>query len=295
LTGREGRIFVLGRVAGLQDGFGSLRGYIATGGYGGRVFDRTTSDGTGRFVLEFERESVAGLDFIDIYVTSASGARAGASRLRVTDLDSPPVVILRAIRNPAMPLAAAARTGPIRRFAVNGETTLLVDSSCSEVVLDWEVGEGSAPRDLQVVLSVDRRMIDPDLPLQGSVSLRDRSSAEYALAVGDPTHAGAILDRRTVKVKRFPTLSLCFEDAPGWHQSLQMGVAISCPAPEGGLPVTLVSSDKGKVGEGHFVIQKGQVWGVASLECGTRTGGVEVTGMAPGYLRDSVRLVVPTR
>jgi hypothetical protein len=257
--------------------------------YGGRIFDQTVTDSTGRFLLEFDRGIVPMIEFIDVYVTTASGARTGARRIKVIELDSPQVVLLKATRNP-IALAGGDATGLIRRFTANGEPTLLVDSSCSEILLEWEInGEG----DLQILLMAGRHLIAEELQMRGSHVISARNSAGYTLAVRERTRPSTILDRWTVSVKLFPTLSLYFEGTPGLRQLLQVGVAISCPAPDKGLSVTLVSSDHAKLEGGRIVIPSGERWGAVSLAAGALGGEVELTGLAPGYLRDSVRMVIP--
>ena len=109
------------------------------------------------------------------------------------------------------------------------------------------------------------------------------------------TTTATVLDRWTVNVKRFPTLSLYFEEGNLRRcRPLEVGIAISCPAPENGLPVTLLSSDPAKVESGHVVIPSGENRAAVSLEVGAQAGQVELTGLAPGYLRDSVHAVITT-
>ena len=294
LEGR--RLFLLGRVVGPGPHRpGSLRGYVATAGSGGRVFDRTASDGTGRFLLEFDRGIVKALESVEVFVTSPWGARVGAQSTRVSDLDSPQVLLFRA--NHTQEIRAATRpSAPIQRFVANNESTIVVDSSCSDTVLEWTVRpDAQDVREMQVVLAENGQPVARDLPAQGSRSITSSRTAVYTMSVKSRSGSGFTIDAQTVTVKRLPTLAVYFDvtqfraNAP-----IPLGVVISCPAPDGGLRVRLVSSDSNKIIGGELVIPAGTKWGSTTLSGEAGTGDIELTGMASGYLRDTIHLeVVP--
>ncbi len=183
----------------------------------------------------------------------------------------------------------------IKRFVANDEPTIVVDSSCASAILEWTVG---SPIDdtggLQVVLAENGRPIARDLPARGSYSVKNRTTAVYTLSVRARSGSEASVDSQTLTLKRLPTLTVYFEDVPiKANTRIPFGVMISCPAPDRGLTVRLVSSDPTRAEGGEVEISPGSTWASTTLLCGVRTGEVEVTGIATGYLRDTVHLVVP--
>ncbi len=255
------------------------------------MLDRTTSDGSGRFLLEFRGKMAREMEFVDVCVLSSSGARIGAERVRMLELDSPGVLLFQAAQT--MPVAASAEPGgPIVRFLANGEPSLLVESSCMNTTLEWAVNALESA-ELHVSLLADGRPIASGLPAVGSYSVDGSGTSVYTLAVRTSSGSGSSSHSKRLIVKRFPTLALCFESTT-LHRNgpISVGLMISCPAPKEGLRVRLVSSDPQKVTGGDALIPAGGKWATVGLVAGDEAGDVEVTGIAAGYLRDAVRITI---
>jgi hypothetical protein len=184
----------------------------------------------------------------------------------------------------------------VLRFYAGGHAGQLVAEACTPIDLEWAVGvdfcAGTAAR-AEVSLLAGGGTIASGLGLTGTYRVSEPSDVTYTLRI--ETFAGTIrcsTEERSVTVKRYKLLRagvsgqvslsssrLLFAVDRGSSFSVQ--VASSCPAPAGGIAVTLVSSRPSRLSGGTVTIPQGTAqasFAATGQECGEVTLAVSAPG-----------------
>jgi hypothetical protein len=245
--------------------------------------DSSTTDGTGRFLLEWTDPSTEGTTFVELL--DPNGAVSESVGLTSADLDSPPVVAFSG-EGVAGAGGSHQNRGRMDSFEADGHYPVCVAPSCLEVTLSWRCPEGSRV-----------------LILRGGTPFRDGLAHAGLLKVTDPRSnsytrrtwlAGAGPEQfsdRTVEVLRYPSLSLVlYGEGLCTGGRGEFGASISCPAGAEGVTVRIRSSDLERVPDFEIRIPPGAVWATTQVPLGPKFGVAKITGSAKGFVQDMVTL-----
>jgi hypothetical protein len=257
------------------------RGHVASARAADLSLTSSTTDGSGRFLLEWRGDMPD--DGISIELLDLRGNVSESARLTAADLVSPPVVEFSGDGVVGFGRPSEG-VDPGDTFEAEGDHPLCVTSSCLDAALTWTSSQGS-----RISIFSDGEAVREGLPHRGSLSVIEDSSRRYTLRIW-PAGAGPDgFSERTVEVRRYPSLSLVLDgDTFKAHSWTEFGAATSCAAGEEGLTVRVTSSDLEMVPEFELAIPVGSRWASTRVYLGEKTGPVEVTASAQGYTRDAV-------
>ncbi len=185
----------------------------------------------------------------------------------------------------------------ILRFYAGGQADQLVAEGCVPVHLDSAAEVDFCPGTLaraEVSLLANGTTIASGLPLTGTYRVSEPSDVTYTLRI--ETFAGTNrcqVEERSVVVKRYLLLRVAIAGQPSLSSSRQLfaidrgspfsvQISSSCPAPAGGVPVTLVSSRPSRLAGGTVTIPDGAAQ-VAFAATGADCGEVTIQVSAPGH------------
>lgn len=190
-------------------------------------------------------------------------------------------------------------TPQIRSFKANGNSysSPLVAEACTDVNLEWEAElslcAGSSAM-AEVTLLVDGNIFASALPLKGSQIVTEQKTAIYTLRVeafiGGTSCA---ITEQDLQVQRYEAIHL--SAPPGCldiGSFLELIVQISCPAPVGGMPVTLTSSAPTRLAGGTITIPEGSMEDIIELAAGQEIGEATITATAPEQQSASLKRMV---
>jgi hypothetical protein len=280
----RGKLFVMGRLK--KNAHPSeRRGHAVRASSGDHVLDSTVTDGSGRFLLEWNDDGNEVGVVIELLTTG--GGVAESIEVARGDLESPPVVVFSGegvVGTPTPNVIGERRD----RFEAEGDYPVCVVSSCQELTLNWVSPEGS-----RVSILSGGKPIREGLPAVGLLKVTDASSARYTRRLWLAGAASNQYTDKTVEVRRYPSLSLVLYGTALWRPGQgEFGASISCPAGSEGLTVTVRSSDSDIVPDFEIMILPGTTWATARVVLGPKKGVVNVTASAPGYARDGVTLTL---
>ena len=171
--------------------------------------------------------------------------------------------------------------------------------ACTPVTLTWATSvascSGSAVQ-VNVTMLQDGQLYQTALPADGQLQVNDETNHTYTLRVQAKVgNQQCGLVTRDVTVSRFNELRV---QAQGDTRCVDMGIGvsvdatISCPAPAGGLPVTITSSDTTRVANAAGTIDEGNntttVEVLTANQCGTAT----LTVVVPNHPSKQVSVTV---
>ena len=276
--------FAVGRLAEVP--IGSRRGHAVRARAADAILDVTQTDGSGRFLVEWvQGGQEPGQSPVSVELLDAGGAVSESIELSEEDLVSPPVLAFSGAA-----LAPAASGGRARRggLEADGDSPVCVASSCIEVVLSWSEPPGS-----RVSILPEGEPPLAGLPAEGSMRVTGRSSRRYAKRVWREGARPEECSESLVEVKRYPSLSLVYEDrAYRTAEVAEFGVSTSCDAEGSGLRVSVLTSDAETFPQFELTVPRGSRWAVVPVRVGGRPGEVSIVARAPGYARDAVTLQV---
>jgi len=259
------------------------RGHLVRARAGERLLSSSTTDSSGRFLLEWMD---GGDKEVVIELMDSRGDVSEWVGLTATDLASPPVVSFSGER--VVGFARPSRDVDDGSFEAEGDYPLCVTSSCLGATLFWTAPQGS-----RVSIISDAGVVRAGLPSQGSLVVVESRGRKYTRRVWPAGAGPGQYSERTVEIRRYPSLSLVLDGGIfKAGSSVEFGAAVSCPAGEKGLKVRVASSDVEVVPEFELMIPTGSKWASARVSLGDRMGRVEVTASAPGYTQDGVTLVL---
>lgn len=185
----------------------------------------------------------------------------------------------------------------IRRFTADGHTSLVAEG-CVDAKLEWEADVALCAQSsayLDVSLLRDGNLQASALASTGSFIVNDDVTATYTLRV--EAYDGATrcsFVEQTVQIQRYKAVHLAVPpancvDAGG---TLPVNVLISCPAPSGGLTVTLTSSNPARLAGGSVTIPEGSIDGYIDLAIGTECGEATITATVAGQQSTSFKRLV---
>jgi hypothetical protein len=275
-----GKLFVMGRLKKIAHP-SERRGHAVRARSEDRVLDTSVTDGSGRFLLEWNDDGSEGRVSVEL-ITSGGGVAESVEFTR-DDLESPPVVAFSGdgvVGSPTPSVIGDRRD----RFEAEGDYPICVASSCQELTLNWICPEGS-----RVSILSGGRPLREGLPAMGLLKVTEASSARYTRRVWPAGSDPSQYSDRTLEVRRYPSLSLVLYGTALWRPGQgEFGASISCPAGSEGLVVTVKSSDAEMVPDFEIRILPGTTWATTRVPLGPRKGVVKVTASAPGYARDGV-------
>ncbi|MGD0637751.1 MAG: hypothetical protein ABSA72_06905 [Nitrososphaerales archaeon] len=262
---------------------GDLRGHRVRARSGEHVLDSSTTDETGRFLLEWTGPTTDGVTVVELL--DSNGAVTESVGLASTDLDSPPGVTFSG-EGAGNAGASHGERDRIDGFDADGHYPVWVTPSCLEVTLSWTSPEGS-----RVSILRDWSPFREGLAHAGTLKVTDSSSGSYTrrtwLGGAGPDEFSDL----TVEILRCPSLSLVVSGSElrtGGREEL--GASISCPAGDQGVTVRVRSSDQETVPDFEIRIPPGAVWATAIVQLGPKSGSARITGAAPGFAQDTVVL-----
>ena len=185
----------------------------------------------------------------------------------------------------------------IRRFTADGLTSLVAEG-CVDVKLEWEADlaacAGSSAY-VEVTLLADGNLRAAGLLSMDSLIVNDEATTSFTIRVD--AYDGATLcsfAERTVQVQRYKAVHLI---APPGNcvdagSTLPVGARLSCPAPAGGIAVTLASSNPARLAGGTITIPEGSIEESINLAIGLECGEATITGTAAGHQSASFKRVV---
>jgi hypothetical protein len=261
-----------------------LRGHAVRARAGGRVLDSSTTDGAGRFLLRWD---AAAEEKTAIELLGADGVVAETVELSAADLASPPVVGFSGKAVVGFGVAEA-ESDPGIVFEADGDHPLCVTSSCIEVTLSWTARSGT-----KVSILSGEEVVGEGLDASGSLKVIEGGIKKYVMRMRPPGAGPGEFSDRIVEVRRYPSLSLVMEGARFRSGStVDFGASISCPAGDGGLKVTVLTSDPELVPMTELTMPAGSTWASTKVRLGNKSGTAKVTATAPGHVRDGVTFVV---
>jgi hypothetical protein len=260
------------------------RGHLVRARAGIRILSSSTTDSSGRFLLEWRggTDEKTLIELID-----SRGDVSESLWLTPADLLSPPVISFSGERVVGFARSSREVDGE-GSFEADGDHPLCVTSSCLEATLSWTAPPGS-----RVSIISDAGVVRAGLPSQGSLVVVENRSRKYTRRVWPAGAGPGQYSERTVEIRRYPSLSLVLDGGIfKAGSSVEFGAAASCPAGEKGVKVRVASSDVEVVPEFELMIPTGSKWTSTRVSLGDRTGPVKVTASAPGYTQDGVTLVL---
>ncbi|MDK2744330.1 MAG: hypothetical protein NDI90_15590 [Nitrospira sp. BO4] len=174
-------------------------------------------------------------------------------------------------------------TGPNGSTAFNAE-------ACTPITLTWGTSVDSCSMSaakVEVTMLRDGHDYRTALPMNGQLQVSDDSPRTYTLHVqawvGSRPCAVAT---KSVTIGRFNVLraqvqgdTRCVDPEIG----VLIDVTISCPAPSGGLPVTLTSSDATRIASATGMIEEGNRTATVEVLTGTECGTATLTVAVPNH------------
>jgi hypothetical protein len=261
-----------------------LRGHIVRARAGGRVLDSSTTDSAGRFLL---RWYAAAEEKAAIELLGAGGVVVETIELTAADLVSPRVVGFSGKDVVGFGFSEVKNDSGIV-FEADGDYPLCVTSSCVEVTLSWMVQLGT-----KVSILSGEGVVREGLDAHGSLKVIEGGIKKYTMRTRSPGARPGESSDRIVEVRRYPSLSLVMEGTRFRSGStVDFGASISCPADDGGLKVTILTSDPELVPKTELKIPAGSTWANTKVRLGNKSGTAKVTATAPGHVRDGVTFVV---
>jgi hypothetical protein len=261
-----------------------LRGHVVRARVNGRVLDSSTTDSAGRFLLRWD---AAAEEKTAIELLGVGGAVVETIELTAADLVSPPVVGFSGKDVVGFGVAETENNHGMV-FEADGDYPLCVTSSCIEVTLSWTVQFGT-----KVSILSGEEVVREGLDAHGSLKVIDGGIKKYTMRTRSPGAQPTEFLDRTVEVRRYPSLSLVMEGTRFRSGStVDFGASISCPAGDGGLKVTVLTSDPELVPRTELMIPAGSTWATTKVRLGNKSGTAKVTATAGGHVRDGVTFVV---
>jgi hypothetical protein len=261
-----------------------LRGHVVRARTGGRLLDSTTTDSAGRFLLRWDAVGDEKITAIELL---GAGVVVETIELAAADLVSPPVVGFSG-KDVIGFGGAEMENGRGMVFEADGDSPLCVTSSCIEVTLSWAVQPGT-----KVSLLSGEEVIREGLEAHGSLKVIEEDIKKYTLRTWSPGAQPGDVSDRIVELRRYPSLSLVMGGTRfGSGSTVDFGASISCPAGDGGLEVTVLTSDPELVPGTELKIPAGSTWASTKVRLGDKSGTAKITATAPGYVRDGVTFVV---
>jgi hypothetical protein len=184
----------------------------------------------------------------------------------------------------------------IVRFTAGGEASELIAEGCTQVMLEWDVEadicRGTAAA-LRVAILADGVEISSGLS-SGSLSVSAAADVTYRLRA-ETTALGATCAtvQRDVRVRRYQVVrALAAGEVFGVGSSVPVTARISCPAPAGGVSVTLTSTRPARFPTTAVMIPMGSAQATAMINAGAECGDVSVQATAPGHQATSLEFFV---
>lgn len=259
----------------------SVVGYRVIASAMGKILDETITDGSGRFLLEWKSR---GPGPVLVELLGASGEALQRRELPEDELWSPPAITFETDETRTI----HGRGGETQVvFLADGDRPVRVEAGCHPVALTWE-----APAESKVTLTSGGELLGRGLHSQGTLTVKESTTKTYGLSV--ETHAGGEpLPAVTLQIRRYPSISLFFEDNRIVQDSVvKAGISIGCPAGRGGVEVTLLPDDASRLHPARVTIEEGSTWAPVEIRTGKKGGRAEMTAFAHGYLRDMVVISV---
>ncbi|MDA4114391.1 MAG: hypothetical protein OK474_10120 [Thaumarchaeota archaeon] len=276
--------FVMGRLKKVAPGR-DRRGHSVRARAGERLLSSSTTDSSGRFLLEWRddgRHEETAIELID-----SRGDVSESLELTAADLLSPPVVIFSGERVVGFGRPSKDIDGE-GGFQAEGDYPLCVTSSCLQATLSWTAPPGS-----RVSIISDGGMVRAGLPPQGILSVLEDRTRRYTRRVWPAGAGPGQYSEKTLEVKRYPSLSLVVDGRTfETGSSVEFGASTSCPAGGNGLTVRVATSDSATVPPFELTMPAGSKWASTRVILGRKTGLAEVTAFAQGYARDAVFLAL---
>jgi hypothetical protein len=184
----------------------------------------------------------------------------------------------------------------IRSFQADGQTPTLVAEAGAEITLEWDVAlelGHRAEASARVSLWAGDAPI-ADVPLQGSLAVSERESVAYRLRAESWVEGERCGEaEQALTVERYQAVQVRAGDR--WFDRgapVAITVALSSPAPAGGVAVTLASSHPTRLASRAVTIAEGRREAAVELAAGDEHGEVVLTASAPGHRRAELRLVI---
>ena len=207
------------------------RGHLARARAGDLSLSSSTTDGSGRFLLEWRGDVPD--DGVSIELLDPRAEVSESASLTAADLVSPPVIQFSGDGVVGFG-RASEEVDPRGSFEAEGDHPLCVTSSCLEATLTWTSSQGfsgldilgwrgDGPRGASARWLAERHR--GQQPMVHSAHLASRREPRS-------------VSERTVEVRRYPSLSLVLDgDAFRVGSWAEFGAATSCIAGEEGLTV----------------------------------------------------------
>jgi hypothetical protein len=182
-------------------------------------------------------------------------------------------------------------------FAANGVSTVTAEE-CIPVTLTWSIGlktcaQTSASRRVSMLRNGQpfRATLLPD----GQLVVADADDATYTLRAESrlgSTNCATVERSVTINRQKLLHVAPILDPCVDAGATVSLNITKSCPAPAGGLPISISSSDTAKVANGSFVLGEGERAALVDLFVGTRCGAVTLTVTAPGYVQAQISFVI---
>jgi hypothetical protein len=182
-------------------------------------------------------------------------------------------------------------------FTANGSAVTTAEA-CTPVTLSWSVSLRSCPRTQAITLVSMLRNGQPFRPVlatSGMLTVADADDATYTLHAvsrlgaqqcGTADHAVTVTRYKVVRLGSLPPA--CIDAA----QAFSFTVTVSCPAPPGGLPVTVASSAPARIAGQTVTLGPGSRTLTIYVQVGSQCGPVTLTVSAPGHTSADASFVV---
>jgi hypothetical protein len=186
---------------------------------------------------------------------------------------------------------------PAIAFDANGATTLEAEA-CTSVPLRWAVTLHTCPQTvaaLAVSLLRNGQPFRPTLAPSGQLPVSDADNATYILQASSRLGAQAcVTAQRSVTINRDkririrPPIDRCLDT----QAIMPLDITVSCPAPAGGLAVTVASNEPTRIANTSGTILEGATTASIDVTAGSECGPVTLTVSAPGHTPAQASLVV---
>lgn len=189
-------------------------------------------------------------------------------------------------------------TPQICRFTANSLTSLVIEA-CTDVQLEWEAvlplcAGSSAQAD--VTLLADGNIRAAALSLKDHLVVNDEITTTFTLQVEALIGiTRCTVAKQNMQVQRFKAIHLLAPGEVGCldiSDALPVTVRVSCPAPAGGIQVTLASSAPTRLAGGTVTIPEGSIEDFIELTIGQECGEVTITATTLGHQSDSFKRMI---
>ena len=192
-------------------------------------------------------------------------------------------------------------------FSVIGQPAVTVDANgaaslaaeaCVPVNLNWNVTQDACPETqaaTQISLLRDNVMFRPTLAPSGRLVVSDAEDATYTVnAVSRLGGQICAANQRSVTITRQKKLRIApfIDRCVDAESTVTLQVSISCPAPRGGLPVTVTSQHPSRIPSTQESIEEGYTSLSVDLTSGNQCGATRLTATAPGHTPAQITLIV---